>query len=348
MKTAKLGHLVWSAYDADAILYRISHAYLMVIDDLECKDGDTAVPCAEAYLIVDGALGDELVGLVLRKAARLAENMVGQNMLDLFLCREKARNDFYRHTSPFWEVNRVRCESLHAFDPTQAGQVERFFDSGHVDSGYNEYEDRFPGNILKAMGHAITELGLTDAFLRHHHHLPRITNRYSKDAAAKQIETAFMGALSIRRWEDADQAPDWVNSWEMEAILRNPWANHNFALSVVQVERAVTFGGECTSMHDNGHVMDWLVDHPKNPGIVRAGKEMYAIHLMKDHLQRSGMDHVTLDTRTNQVVWTRPGYLGGEPTPDQVQIYVRMIRELDNMVTKLTHRINREGLAAWG
>ena len=82
-------------------------------------------------------------------------------------------------------------------------------------------------------------------------------------------------------------------------------------------------------------------------GCVRR-KELYSIHMVKDYLQQNGLDHVTMDTRASQVAWSRPGYLGCEPTPDQVQIYVRMIQEFDSLVTMLTHRINREGLAAWG
>uniref|UniRef100_E6QLX8 Uncharacterized protein n=1 Tax=mine drainage metagenome TaxID=410659 RepID=E6QLX8_9ZZZZ len=348
METTKLGRPTWPAYDTNAVLYRISHSYLLVIDDLEWKDGDTSTPCVEAYLIMDGGLGDEITGMVLKKAVRLTESMAGQSMLDLFLCQEKERDEFYGHVSPFWEVNRVRCETLTLYDPTHACEVERFLDHGHVDSCYNEYEHIFDGNILNDLGRSVMELGLADAFLRHHHHLPRVTNRYSKETAAKEIEAAFIGALSIRRWEDADQTPDWVNSWEMDAILHNPWANHDFTLSLVQVERAVTFGGECVRMHDNGRVMAWLVDHHNNPGVVRAGKEMYAIQIVKEHLQRNGLDHMALGMRTDHLTWTRAGYLGGEPTPDHVQIYIGMIRELDSMVTRLTHRINREGSVAWG
>lgn len=108
METTKLGRPTWPAYDTNAVLYRISHSYLLVIDDLEWKDGDTSTPCVEAY---------------------------GQSVLDLFLCQEKERDEFYGHILPFWEVNRVCCETLTMYDPTHACEVERFLDHGHVDSG---------------------------------------------------------------------------------------------------------------------------------------------------------------------------------------------------------------------
>lgn len=348
MRAIKLGQPAWPAYDTEAVLYRISHAYLLIIDDLEQNDGDTTTPCVEAYLMVDGGLGDEITGMVLWKAVQMTENMAGQRRVDLFLCQEKERDEFYGHLSPFWEVNLVCCAEVRAFDPSHAGELERFLDQGQVASSYNEYECIFDGNVLNDLGQVVEELGLADDFLRRHHHLPRITNRHSKKTATSAVESAFMGALSIHRWEDADNEPGWTNSWEMDAVLHNPWANQNFALSMVQVERTVTFCGECIQMHDHGQVMKWLVDHPGNPGVVRAGKEMHAIHLLKEHLRRNGKDHVMLDARTDHLTWTRPGYLGGEPTPDQVQIYIGMIRELDGLVTKLTHIINREGSAVWG
>lgn len=186
METTKLGRPTWPAYDTNAVLYRISHSYLLVIDDLEWKDGDTSTPCVEAYLMVDGGLSDEITGMVLKKAVRLTESMAGQSMLDLFLCQEKERDEFNGHISPFWEVNNVRCETLSSYDPAHPGEIEQFFGYGHLESCYNEYEDRFEGNILNDLGRAIQDMGVAETFLRRHHHLPRITNRCSKEAAAKR------------------------------------------------------------------------------------------------------------------------------------------------------------------
>lgn len=354
MKTEFLGLCRWTEFDSAAFLYRLPHAYLLMIPDLEREHRGTSISCVVGYVILDGGIGAEATDPVLLQAAKVAKQMAGPDMLDLYFCKEVKRDDYYGHLSPFWQVEEVKIQALARMSDV-IGQAREDDYKPWLSPRYNEYEHRYPGNTLNILGNAIKEIIGSEVFLQYHHHLPRITNRHTKQSATKAVESAFMGSLIILRWEEAYHRRSYpIHSWELDAVLCNPWAAapggiaYAFHLSTYQTEpRERDPDDFCTRLHDHGKVFDWLVQHPRNPGVICAGKELHALHLIKEHVQR---DHsgATLDRQANRLTWTRPGYLSNEPTPDQVQIHIEMIRDLDRVITKLEYRINRGGLTVWG